>query len=1096
MKNHLAIRLFGDSVIRGTRQGSALLIVLGMVSFMIVSAVAFSMYMRTSRMPSSYLRRGAAARHLLRSALANAIDRLDGSWRCTLDSAIGYDIEEGYVEGVYDDLYPGLNPKGLSTQEADYPYTGNRFDHHVFSPFVSADPAVTVSTLTLEGLAYLPPALVNDVRLFSRRTLTARWCNLSYEFGRYAFCAVDVSDCFDVNKVRVSGRTSAAGQRIGFSNMFQKGSTWSDLDGSLATEFNTLANKFGDAGIPYVSMADFNVFNGKTSFTPFCRFIGQSGDLSFVSAGDTAANGALFTTDTWFPPTNMVTNVKRYSLESTQPFDDFPARSGVDDALKDDVSSFGRTYMRDRLGGTAMVALRDYLDADSIPTSYALPTVETAPMVCALGLQAQGGGLQVSVVPGAPRTAHYDSPYIDSTTGQPLQNTVRATPHNFSWGSGALHLCGLAAFPFKRLKDKGDYKTSFTAEGLVKLFLAPAGLNARLKSASTLPPKNQWNDSELDGIVTRKVTMSGKISMDKDLPKQAETVQSFEGDAILPTAPTTLFWEIEHTYYTSPTATGTERWISLDGVVNGAGVKPLFTYDVNGERDTWWKDELANPNLKPAMFADGAPLNWPADKPSCVVAGPTATGLGGTTTYVPHVAVWVKLQDENGTDVVDIVPAYLGDDVTWGNRGASENPEVTDACGDSHPPILRFSSTGKPFHYGTSANSELTGNTGEFDWSVLFTVDPRYNYAPEAWYDPGVNVAPTALQNGNEWIDSLNGVLGQDGRDPDIFMFTSDQEYLQSMGELQFLPMVQDIPVGNKTPDMFPQWMIKLGTGRSGVTFPLKSAADVLKVIPWAWRTYSAVDGDPIYNLGDSTIEVVSSRNDFRVNPYTRDERVFMTAIANTPYDWYVASTNEELNLFGKCDYRNGKPTADEAKAHAFNSKTPAAKWTDTVGDSELQDIAYALQDGFSAAAENWDGSIGHRPNWESAYDGLAWYDGKTGDEQKTFLGVDMDTVLHGVDRKFLHSFWRECFGNRQQLFLIFLRAEQLTVGGSGTAAMANAQTGARGVALVWRDPEPPAYERDKRPRRADVRNINQWKPNGKPPAPHRTRVLFYHQFD
>ena len=1085
MKNHLAIRLFGDSVIRGTRQGSALLIVLGMVSFMIVSAVAFSMYMRTSRMPSSYLRRGAAARHLLRSALANAIDRLDGSWRCTLDSAIGYDIEEGYVEGVYDDLYPGLNPKGLSTQEADYPYTGNRFDHHVFSPFVSADPAVTVSTLTLEGLAYLPPALVNDVRLFSRRTLTARWCNLSYEFGRYAFCAVDVSDCFDVNKVRVSGRTSAAGQRIGFSNMFQKGSTWSDLDGSLATEFNTLANKFGDAGIPYVSMADFNVFNGKTSFTPFCRFVGQSGDLSFVSAGDTAANGALFTTDTWFPPTNMVTNVRRYSLESTQPFDVLPDgvdKSGVDEVLKDDVSSFGRTYMRDRLGGTAMVALRDYLDADSIPLSYALPTVETAPMVCALGLQAQGGGLKLSLGTGETREA-------DLQVSDPKKKIrLKATARTLKLETEQLHLIGLAAFPFKRLKDKGYDKTSFTAKGLVKVFLAPANVQTRLDSHSPLLPKDKWSKSNDAGILTREVTMSGTISMGKDLPTQKEAVQSFEGDVDLSGAPSpTLFWEVVKTTTTldkdgNPVGDPVvETYYSMDGVADNSAT--FTVYDEKGVVADWWT--TLQKNVKP-MFEKNA---------GTVAVEPTHHANGdadiSAVKYVPHVAVWVKLQD--GEDVVDIVPAYLGDDLTWGKRRDSENDEVTDACGASHPPILRFSPA-TTFGYGISAEKDLAGD-GAFDWSVLFTVDPRYNYAPEAWYAPG-DVEPTGLQSGDKWIDSLKGLLGQNGRDPDIFMFTSDQGYLQSMGELQFLPMVQDIPVGNKTPDMFPRWMTNLGTGKSGVTFPLKSAAAVLSVIPWAWRTYSAVDGDPIYNLGDSTIEVVSSRNDFRVNPYTRDERVFMTAIANTPYDWYVASTNEELNLFGKCDYRNGKPTADEAKKHAFNSKTPAAKWTDTVGDSELQDIAYALQDGFSAAAENWDGSIGHRPSWESAYDGLAWYDGKTGDEQKTFLGVNMDTVLHGVDRKFLHSFWRECFGNRQQLFLIFLRAEQLTVGGSGTAAMANAQTGARGVALVWRDPEPPAYERDKRPRRADVRNINQWKPNGKPPAPHRTRVLFYHQFD
>ena len=41
-----------------------------------------------------------------------------------------------------------------------------------------------------------------------------------------------------------------------------------------------------------------------------------------------------------------------------------------------------------------------------------------------------------------------------------------------------------------------------------------------------------------------------------------------------------------------------------------------------------------------------------------------------------------------------------------------------------------------------------------------------------------------------------------------------------------------------------------------------------------------------------------------------------------------------------------------------------------------------------------------------------------------------LDDPLYGVDRKFLYSYWRECFQNRQQLFLVFVRAEPLSVEG------------------------------------------------------------------
>ena len=69
----------------GFKPGSALLIVLGMLSFMVVSAVGFSFYMRSSRIPSSYLRRNVAARYLVRSALAKAIEELEGDFNSNPD---------------------------------------------------------------------------------------------------------------------------------------------------------------------------------------------------------------------------------------------------------------------------------------------------------------------------------------------------------------------------------------------------------------------------------------------------------------------------------------------------------------------------------------------------------------------------------------------------------------------------------------------------------------------------------------------------------------------------------------------------------------------------------------------------------------------------------------------------------------------------------------------------------------------------------------------------------------------------------------------------------------------------------------------------
>ena len=60
-----------------SRPGSAILVVLGMTAFLLVSAIAFSAYMRYSRLPSSYLRRSSSSRLLAKAAMARAIDAVD-----------------------------------------------------------------------------------------------------------------------------------------------------------------------------------------------------------------------------------------------------------------------------------------------------------------------------------------------------------------------------------------------------------------------------------------------------------------------------------------------------------------------------------------------------------------------------------------------------------------------------------------------------------------------------------------------------------------------------------------------------------------------------------------------------------------------------------------------------------------------------------------------------------------------------------------------------------------------------------------------------------------------------------------------------------
>ena len=246
------------------KRGSALLIVLGMFAFMLVSAVAFSMYMRASRAPSSYLLRNTSMRQVVTAAVARAIDEVDTAIGNDPFPGVGYNHDYG----------------GNGIQQGNR-YKNDNWHGRVFVPSNEVAMADTVSTLTLEGLGSLPPCLVNEVRYWSRHTRTAKWHAFNYGLGRYAFTVVNVSDFFDLNNfiTPASGgrrsylnRSSAPHGRISPTYLF-RGSQNGDMDtgGGAASAFlGVLANGSGIGGgaypslsdVPFLSMMDFNLAVG------------------------------------------------------------------------------------------------------------------------------------------------------------------------------------------------------------------------------------------------------------------------------------------------------------------------------------------------------------------------------------------------------------------------------------------------------------------------------------------------------------------------------------------------------------------------------------------------------------------------------------------------------------------------------------------------------------------------------------------------------------------------------------------------------------------------------------------------------------------
>ena len=164
----------------GARRGSALLIVLGFLSFMVVSAVAFSIYMRSERVPSSVFRKNASIRQLVQAGLARAISELDNAVRNDPYPGVTFDTSlkanSGWVNGEsnasFIDYWLG---RVFMPPNPDEEGRGRM-----------APESETVAVASFEGLGYVPPPLINDVRFLSRRTWTAKWRDFDYAVGRYA----------------------------------------------------------------------------------------------------------------------------------------------------------------------------------------------------------------------------------------------------------------------------------------------------------------------------------------------------------------------------------------------------------------------------------------------------------------------------------------------------------------------------------------------------------------------------------------------------------------------------------------------------------------------------------------------------------------------------------------------------------------------------------------------------------------------------------------------------------------------------------------------------------------------------------------------
>ena len=1072
------------------RRGSALLVVLGMLSFMVVSAVAFSAWMRYARLPSSYLRRSSASRQLAKAALAEAIDELD--------------------RAIANNPHPGLGD--LVCRQKDDRNTEtlrncNTFAGRVFigTNFVNnlVDPIDTVSTLTLEGLAYIPPPLVNEARYYSRRSVAAKWKRLNYDSGRYAFCAIDVSDYLDVNSLSANvGRSSSPGGRISLGHVFEDASHTSAPKGSKAWD-DTFMKMFRNeaaaevsakganrgqpdaAKVPLVSMADFNLaldtYGGSTTFkSPFCLFAEGSSGTDFYSGTQVEkVKQMTFVTDGWFPVKEQYStsrDAKANALidladEDRQPFrrSDLKATGrairNVIDNQEDTIKRIGNYISRI---GSCM--LYDYLDDDCVPLSLAIPEVERTPMICGIKhnfasaqvvvkLAGYKDGFDMSMIcndncPGASQAAPNATTRTVTYTAL-YKIDARAFADGIRGGS----LEAFVAYPFRRSHDDPTFKI----DGNISIFFTTANMGLRAGGADRIHVRGENTDPKIDSGKSKDDQNKDSdgvfhIALDpqdctfskvKDESTAVRKIDTFKPS--LAAAATAIAQKLEE-----------QTFVEVTYVQN-----ETRRDDGNGNLGPW---EKAGEPQTTGAFCGIPPHRADGSIDGDYAGNIPAERLGGQATFTVNAAVTLRIKDTKSGKTVDLVPAAMSDDQAYNgvNNAGSMTGEARRMGSDYPVAIFR----GGSFAFSV-ADFEANKATAACDFAPKGVIcpDPRWNWAPEHWYVEE-NVSESVWSN---WLKEKRKDAKYEYLDQDIFMATSDAGYMQSVYELAFLPRITNLTIGDGN-EVWGQLDSLMGSSQMNWAESFDKI-DFNRRFQWVtYRPYDrrGIDRDPFDELN-----VVNEGGGTKINPFSDSTNVVMAAFANTPFDWWAASVDP--------DAQTGIDESERLNAESFNKKYAFNQYN--------SDAKIAWKD-LTRIAGNFIGHVRHnlQPNdapddiWMDAFDSLDWSGELTAnsadpDKARDYFGssTQFDSgVLDGqtddltsADRKFLYGYWHDCFAARQQLFLVFVRAEPSMMGG-GATGRTPPPLGARAVALVWRDP---ARTRD---------NV----------TPHRTRILFYRQFD
>ncbi|MGI6495759.1 MAG: hypothetical protein ACOX5G_06685 [Kiritimatiellia bacterium] len=356
------------------KAGVALLVVVGMLALLMISAVAFTSMMRIERSGASNFRHAITAREMAAVAVGRFIGDIDGAHLCN-EAIVADDVYPGWTNDTW--IIPGsIDASGQEnvderTELTDIP------EDIVFSLNAKRKEAAAARVLTERMMKFVPGAFRPDVA-----RVKPEWVPLEVDgrvVGRYAYIAINTSGMLDINAVNSNGMARAIGAdpgeiRIGglsdVTDATKHAGKRDQMEGFVTLEQVAALDASG-CGLDGENLENFGIF----SYIPSEELVPAG--LEADNDG-TTRNPKVYVGDD-FPA--------RFASESDYTYGD-GRNARLQDRVweileRDDMlgaNFVGSDNQTTRIQGY-LDALFDYIDPDDIPRNTAAPHVENTAMI-------------------------------------------------------------------------------------------------------------------------------------------------------------------------------------------------------------------------------------------------------------------------------------------------------------------------------------------------------------------------------------------------------------------------------------------------------------------------------------------------------------------------------------------------------------------------------------------------------------------------------------------------------------------------------------------------------------------------------------------